>query len=43
MMEIEDIFVTAMGCFKKNLPRGRSFDAEQVLADALAATSAAVQ
>lgn len=43
MMETEDNFVTAMGCFKKNLPAAWSFDADQALADALAAVSAAVQ
>ena len=42
VLETEDIFVAAMGCFKKPLPAGWSFDADQVLADALAAASAAV-
>ena len=41
MLETEDIFA-AMGCFKENLLAVWSFDADQVLADALAAASAAV-
>ena len=43
MLETEDIFFAAMGCFKKTLLAAWSFDADQVLADALAAVSVAVQ
>ena len=43
MFETEDIFVAAMGGFKKNLPAGWSFDVDHVFVDALAAVEAAAQ